>query len=544
MSTPDPAGRRSFFSQLFSSPEDPGSPAPAEGPEPEGEVVISPDAGDTICWTLEDIPANEATQHFLICGTVGSGKTIAIRLLLQSIAHRFKPGWRQPEQLVLFDAKVDALPLLDALGFPPDDPAVWLLNPQDQRSAVWNVAEAVTDPLMARQLATLLVPEEPGSTAPYFSDAAREIVYAVILALNTIAHTNWTLRDLLCALDSREHITAVTRRMPRAQILAERVLKDDRHSSGVLSTLGTKLGRFEQVAALWYHQRDARRFTIADFLAKPGVLVLGNDPLLRDSLWPINAILLRALTQHILRAPNVDGPRHWFILDEFRAMERVDCIHDLVNRGRSKGASVLLGIQSIAGLLSVYGRDSTNDLLSACSYKTFLRLGDPDTAHWAERYFGQVRRTEEERSESSSASGPQESTAYRVHDRPLFLASYFMSLPFPRPDGPYQAVADLPCQDRTLLLHRPFRQVLARCIPPSSIDALRPFTNPTRQILEPWSKEEEHEFCHLPAAPSDSSILAPEPDPKTPSPSPTTDGGDGDDQSDQSGLPPRGALGW
>ena len=33
--------------------------------------------------------------------------------------------------------------LAEALGFPPDDPAVWLLNPQDQRSAVWNVAEAV-----------------------------------------------------------------------------------------------------------------------------------------------------------------------------------------------------------------------------------------------------------------------------------------------------------------------------------------------------------------------------------------------------------------
>jgi hypothetical protein len=31
------------------------------------------------------------------------------------------------------------------------------------------------------------------------------------------------------------------------------------------------------------------------------VLVLGNDPVLRDSIWPINALLLEALTQEILR---------------------------------------------------------------------------------------------------------------------------------------------------------------------------------------------------------------------------------------------------
>ena len=74
---------------------------------------------------------------------------------------------------------------------------------------------------------------------------------------------------------------------------------------------------------------------------------MDNDPVLKESIWPINALLLKALTQEILRGPNSSQPRHWFVLDEFRAMENVDCVHDLLNRGRSKGASVLLGIQSI-----------------------------------------------------------------------------------------------------------------------------------------------------------------------------------------------------
>jgi type IV secretory pathway TraG/TraD family ATPase VirD4 len=80
------------------------------------------------------------------------------------------------------------------------------------------------------------------------------------------------------------------------------------------------------------------------------VLVLGDDPALRDSLWPINALLLKALSQEILRRPNCDYPRHWFVLDEIPAMEKVDYLPDLLRRGRSKGASVLLGMHSLESI--------------------------------------------------------------------------------------------------------------------------------------------------------------------------------------------------
>ena len=42
--------------------------------------------------------------------------------------------------------------------------------------------------------------------------------------------------------------------------------------------------KFETVAALWHSNPTARPFRIDEFLAKPGVLVLGDDPALRDSL--------------------------------------------------------------------------------------------------------------------------------------------------------------------------------------------------------------------------------------------------------------------
>ena len=59
----------------------------------------------------------------------------------------------------------------------------------------------------------------------------------------------------------------------------------------------------------------------------------------------ITAMLLKSLSKQILRGPESTLPKHWFVLDEFPAMEQVDSIHELVNRGRSKGASVLIGVQ-------------------------------------------------------------------------------------------------------------------------------------------------------------------------------------------------------
>ena len=348
---------RSFWN-VFADPHVPAATDEAQPPKSSAHDFNE----EAVFWALRDLPVTEAVKHFLICGMIGSGKTTAIQLFLQSIAPRFKASRATPEQLIVFDAKCDMVPRLAGMGLyhepknqvseQPESENFWILNPYDVRSAVWHVADAVQTPAMARHLATLMVPEERHSTAPYFTDGARELVYIVVIALNHIAGTDWTFRDLLCALDCRKHIEQVCRQQPRTKVLAERIVKDEKHSPGVLSTLATKLGRFEQVAALWHTNSTKRRFSIPEFLKQPGVLVLGNDPVLRDSFWPINGLLLKSLTQEILRGAETLRPRHWFVLDEFRALQRADYIHDLLNQGRSKGASVVLGIQSVEGFRS------------------------------------------------------------------------------------------------------------------------------------------------------------------------------------------------
>jgi hypothetical protein len=489
-----------FWSLFTDAVPSAGTGGPAGGQTAPAALCFN---DDLMYWALRNLPVQEAVKHLAIIGCIGSGKSTLIQLFLQSIAPRFRTDRAPPEQLILFDGKCDALPQLAALGLHPEDHSqnIYILDPNDRRCAVWDLAEATRTPLMARYLATLLVPEEQRSNAPFFPDSARDLIFAVLLGLGVAGNPKWDFRDLICALDSRERIRAITARHPRAQVIAERILSDEKHSFGVLSSLGTKIVRFESVAALWNTAPSARRFTIEKFLAAPGVLVLGNDPVLRDSIWPINALLLKALTQEILRRPNTRRPRHWFVLDEFPAMERVECIHDLLRRGRSKGASVLIGTQGIEALKDIYGDNGTNDILSQCTYKTVLRCGGPGTAAWAESLFGHDRHTEPCYSESSSTQGDSHSCQYKVVERSLFLASTFMSLPLPDVGKPFIAFSDVPCLDATLISRRWSDQLFAWCRQPTAdtgFVAAQPRNNVWEQTLKQWSDEEERSFLGQP----------------------------------------------
>jgi len=498
-------------------------PAPPPPAEPKPSAVEFDD--DYVFWAMRDIPVKEAATHFLICGSSGSGKTTTIQLFLQSIASRFREGRNPPEQLILYDAKCDLIPILAALDLRPEHENVWILNPFDARTASWNLSASMSTPGMGRYLATLLVPEEKNTTAPYFSNAARELACAVIDALNFIRRTapaddpkDWTFRDLLCAMDSTERIAAITGRYPPAERDARPYLNDDKHIGGVFSTLASKLARFKHVAALWHSKPDARPFSVSEFLAKPGVLILGSDPVLNESLWPINAILLRALANEILRGPETRTPRHWFVLDEFRAMRRVDCIHELLNLGRSKGASVLIGLQSIDGLIEVYGEQVAEDILSNCANKTFLRAGGPKTAEWAEKFFSKIRHTEQTVTESWG-SGPQgNSYSYSIQqqlqDRSLFVPSVFLNIPFPMVGGDYVAISDVPCANTTFITERSFDEILSWSKKPADAKAIDRRIDPNEETLWPWNADEELKF--IPGMPS---------------------GGDGDSQKGKSSKP-------
>jgi hypothetical protein len=277
---------------------------------------------------------------------------------------------------------------------------------------------------------------------------------------------------------------------------------DDSHVMGVLSTIVTKIAQFETVAALWHsketkakaEKKAVRNFSVGKFLSKPGILVLGHDDTHKESIAPLNNLLMRALSDEILRRENHSGPRHWFILDEFPAMEKAMFVASLLNRGRSKGVSVLIGTQGIEGMTKQHGEDGAEEIIGNCGNKAFLRAGGPKTARWMEHYFGNIRSTETNWSQARSKDGTTYTDSQATHDRPQFNSSFFSSLPYPEPGGRMVLVGDGPGTG-PVVASRPFNRVLSWLKPLGNVPGVMHRNDVDSQVLHKWKESESEFFC-------------------------------------------------
>lgn len=457
---------------------------------------------DEVFWGMQDITVEAAARHQLIIGAPGSGKTVSIELYLQSLVHRLRSPvlGQTPEKLILLDVKGTFYSFLTAQGVPEQD--IQILDPFDQRCLPWNIARDINSDAGAERLAALLIPAEEKASTSFFWQAARAVVRAVIIALIELLPGRWSLRDLLNSLSTPDHIQRLLSRVPRACAKAEPFLKDTVHFPSVFTTIVTKAFRFETVAALWHQSGSTREFSVADWFSadesrqRHGVLLLGHRPKHLESITPLNGLLLRMISDELQSWPDVTRPHTWIVLDEFRWMKDVDCMAELLGVGRSKGASILLGLQDVSGMRHVYGPDRADEILGMCENKTFLRVGNAATAEWASKYFGDREATE---METSITYGKETSTteSKKVVTRPLFLNAEFTNLEVPqnRPGSRIQGIHHIPSMGNTYSIDEE-AQVIYKMNRKPSAEHLEAHPNQINrpaadEILRPWKPAEE-----------------------------------------------------
>lgn len=502
--SPTAASKPGLFEKVFMDPP----PKPPARRTPSTRAPRS----DSFFWGMDDVPIRAASRHLLILGTPGSGKTVSIDLFLQSIAHRFlapAPG-AQPERLIILDVKGTAYSFLTAQGIPPED--IQILDPFDQRSMPWDLSRDITTDAAAQRLAALLVPAEKEGQGKFFWDASQAIVRAVIISLNTLRPNRWTLRDLLNVLGSETHLRQLIARVPRAASRVQSFLDNERYFPDFLSTIASSIQAFETVAGLWHHSKADRAFSVTDWFSndparrRHGVLLLAHRQEVIDSVTPLNALLLRVIADKLQSMPDVIQAHTWIVLDEFRWMKQVECMAELLGVGRSKGASILLGIQDISGLRAVYGPDRAEEILGLCESKTFLNTSNPATATWASEYFGQRESTETKVSHTYSK---ENSTTYSddIVTRPVYLPGEFLDLAKPEmiPGSRFEGIHDIPSIGGAYSTDEDALTIFAMRRNPSP-DHLEGFPNridrdPGEQNLTPWIPEESRSFLGTPQPP-------------------------------------------
>jgi hypothetical protein len=386
------------------------------------------------------LPWASAVKHWLILGVTGAGKSMLFELLMKDTL-KGRIGLGNDERGLIYDNKTELLPVLSAMGVP------WkLVHPFDKRGVAIDFASMVPTHTHSLEVASILMPRAEGvGSDPFWVDSPRNLLASVMTSLRlglpgpegTRKPMDWEFRDLVLIMQSQETIREVIVRHPETAADIEGYFDDPRLLANVMATVKTQMMYYRPVAACWHKATERLNLTDAVWGKEEYVLVLGNDEQFRRAIDPINRVVITRYGQLSLKRPKSDTRRIWFYFDEFGDLKKLDpdLVMGLLTKGRSKGISMVLGVQSRPSVVAEYGREIARVIFSQCQNVAILGLGDldDDTCEYATRVIGQLERFEHRENEQVAASGLKTSTRHsrnqELQSRPVLLSAEFSDLP-------------------------------------------------------------------------------------------------------------------
>ncbi len=367
-------------------------------------------------------PSQLWTQHVLLVGGVGAGKSTFLRPLLKSIVE-------SNDRLLCYDPKGE---FTAALG------RGVILAPWDARSWCWDIARDLRNLGDMERFAGALILE---SADPMWAFAARGVLIGVLVYLQSTRGHNWGWGELADAI-----------RLPDADLLkllqdyhpeaARAVTGENVTTKGILINLDAFCRPIFHLARAWRSLPATRKISFVQWTqgsqaaSPPSVeatpLIVPRQIILQgNGAYPE---LTRAYTNGIFAVVSgivnsveiADDPKRklWIVADEFSQMGKIP-IRPLFEVGRSRGVRCIVACQDFAQLEEVHGKEAVRALVSLCGTVMVGRVGPGETAEILSKALGH---REVERSNVSASydgkpgsSGPTTTLTYSRDSLALYV---------------------------------------------------------------------------------------------------------------------------
>ena len=348
------------------------------------------------------MPVGVETEHFLLFGKPGGGKSV----ILENLAWQ---AIRRGDRVLMVDVKGN-LPRRVQRRFKNLVPH--LLGLAGSQAEAWDVGLDIKSRADAAELAAILIKE---TRDPIWSDGSRLILVGVIGGLVKKYGAKWGWRHLHQVLGtSLEEIEAVVlKNSPEIQQLLRRSGKEP--SNAMLSLLMTLIANVAEISATLaaVEATAQKRFSIRTWAENKS----GNAPVVirHDQSRPeqakafarlIVAIMGRALLSDAVQ--DEFDHRIWLIIDELPRLGRID-MDDLAALGRSRGVRLVCSVQSLAQLKQVGGADFAEGFVENFGIRVITQLSSGEAAKTiSERWIGErlVRSAFQVGKELSPVSAP------------------------------------------------------------------------------------------------------------------------------------------
>ena len=313
-------------------------------------------------------PERTETQHTIVSGTTGSGKTVLISDLVSQIRSR-------GERCVIYD-KMGSY----TRSFFDRDRDV-LMNPLDARAPRWSSFYEARNPRDFDMMAAALIPQQKDTVDPFWVTAARQLFSNGAGVLRQKGETrNKVLVDHLL----KTELTALAQAMEGT--VAQSIVDPDNPKTA----LSVRAMLTANLSALEFLPDEGKPFSIREWISDEardrnggGFLFLTSRGDQHASLRGLISTWLEIAVNAMLSLAQDDGRRIWVILDELPTLHQVPSLQPGLAESRQFGGCFVLGVQVASALRDLYGRNGAETISGLCGTRVVLAAPDRDTAQWS-----------------------------------------------------------------------------------------------------------------------------------------------------------------
>lgn len=335
-------------------------------------------------------PADMWTRHVLLVGGVGSGKSTALKPLIDKVVRAGEPA-------LIFDPKSEF-----TIGF--GRPAI--LAPWDARSLVWDLARDMRNALDMRRFAATMIKE---SQDPMWSNASRQLLVGLMLYLKGTRGDDWGWPELADLLSQPQaSLLPIMRKWhPEA---ARSVEKASVTTAGILINLSSFCAPVFDLAQAWGDAGPERRVSFVDWTMGrsnfPQIILQGHGAygeLTKSYVEGVVGVVSAIVNSVELR----DDPSRkiWFIADELPQAGKIP-IRALFEVGRSRGVRCVVACQDFAQLEEIHGAQMVKALIAMSGTLLVGQVMPGETAKALCDAFG-TREVERQNVSANYGPGPE-----------------------------------------------------------------------------------------------------------------------------------------
>ena len=389
--------------------------------------------GGRICLGGVQIPRDLETNHFLLGGSTGTGKTELALSMARTLSER-------GERAVFIDYGANFLTRIARTGDV-------ILNPFDRRSVCWVPWLELRSASDYMMMARAIVPDGFGESRSWHG-LAQQLVSAALRACGENGRN--TVREFLALLISSPDELAVFAAGTPAAVMTQK--GNEKMFANTRNVLMEYLEPWRflrepaagergfSIRALIEGQYDQRGGRGQPF--RPWLFMTFRDDQ-RSAMQYLSATWMELVIRAKLSLPEDRKRRIWEFIDELAACKRIQSLPDELAFVRKRGGAAVIGVQDVAQIRGIYGQEVAQTMLQNLKTKVMLTCADPDSA----RYFSDVigeQRVLRRRKTTTPARDLREtrrvSTSWEPEMHRLVTYSEIMCLPVRRaylrlPDG-------------------------------------------------------------------------------------------------------------